>query len=353
MAPKVRTLVLAACLLTLAGSAVAAGLTPGQVGASLRAKGAKQTIGDLWNSEEWSAVEDGISSGDSAWIALAPELAPGSDAATAEGLGISLAFALPRNPAAVLAAIDMRGGHILGVGRVCGLPFIEDTEPKGYRAEVLSALSRVNSPRLRERKQSCLRTFQAALDFSDSGDVLTDVQPIPLKPGVNPVSDLSTERQDGVIVQAVHQDSDTADGTSIQFLVLVQGAGGWQTVDVRGSPLARVGQELIRAIPHAGEDWKRTVTFARAKINGTPAFVMLVAERDMSKVKTVYDPVPVDLLIYRLQPDVVAEQDHLVLVDKRRSTACYQNAWLALKDMTGVPLPADYEGPAAAAPCPK
>jgi hypothetical protein len=54
------------------------------------------------------------------------KLAPGTDAATSEDLGISLAHALPLAPITVLRATE-KDGPTLGVSRVCGVPFIEDT----------------------------------------------------------------------------------------------------------------------------------------------------------------------------------------------------------------------------------
>ena len=137
--------------------------TPASVDASIREKGAKRTIDDLVRTGRWEAVADAMDRGDTAWIMLAPRLAPGSDAGTAEDLGLSLAFALPRNPRAVLAALDPGDGVVLGAGRICGRPFIEDTEPAGYVATTETALSRVTDPRLGRRKAMCLRALHATL----------------------------------------------------------------------------------------------------------------------------------------------------------------------------------------------
>lgn len=186
---------------------------------------------------------------------------------------------------------------------------------------------------------------------------ITDLRPVPLKPGVNPIPHMAPDGRDGVIVQADHSTAPTADASGIDFLVLLRHEGGWETVDAQRAPSGSsdvdFGGELIRSSPHAGEDWKRAVAFARAKVDGSPAFVMLVADRDMRMVKTVYDPVPVDVLTYSLQPDSFTGGDHLVLVDRTRTRACYVNAWLALKDVTGFPLPAFYDGDGKASACAK
>ena len=197
----------------------------------------------------------------------------------------------------------------------------------------------------------------AALATPALAATLTDMRPIVLKPGVNALPALAPDGRDGLIVQGSHQGSPSADGSSVQFLVLLRQGEGWETVDAQAVPSGSsdldFGGALIQASPHAGEDWKRAVAFARAKVDGAPAFVMLVADRDMRRVQTVYDPVPVDILTYRLQKDPGWDQDHFVLADRKRTPRCYVNAWLALKDMTGFPLPTFYDGDGAASPCPK
>ena len=105
-----------------------------------------------------------MGTGDARWIALAPKLAPGSDAGSAEDLGISLAFSLPRNPRAVLAALDPADGHVLGAGRVCGMPFIEDTvkDRPAYKRHAIHAVKTVTDPRLSKVRLACLRELERA-----------------------------------------------------------------------------------------------------------------------------------------------------------------------------------------------
>lgn len=196
-----------------------------------------------------------------------------------------------------------------------------------------------------------------ALLCDGASAALSDIRPITLRPGVNAIPHLAPDGRDGLIVQGAHSGSPSADGASVQFLVLLRRGQDWETVDAQATPSgasdADFGGELIQSIPHVGEDWKRAVAFAWAKVDGSPAFVMLAADRDMKRVETVYDPTPVEVLVYRLQPDSLTEQDHLVLVDRKPAPGCYQNAWLALKVVAGLPLPKDYEGPAAPQACPR
>ncbi|MBB5412423.1 hypothetical protein HDG34_006395 [Paraburkholderia sp. HC6.4b] len=64
--------------------------------------------------------------------------------------GIALAYALPRNPTAVLKVVDPVEGdsHILAVSRVCGIPFIDDA-PKNYKAKALHGVSAVTTAKVR------------------------------------------------------------------------------------------------------------------------------------------------------------------------------------------------------------
>lgn len=151
----------AALILAVVAVRAAPTVAPQAVRQSIRDQGARQTINELQRRGQWEAITDAMDAGQPAWIALAPLLAGGSDAGSAEDLGISLAFALPKNPQAVLTALDMRDGVILGPSRVCGRPFIEGTEPRGYKARSLAALGRVTAPDLGRRKQACLHALSA------------------------------------------------------------------------------------------------------------------------------------------------------------------------------------------------
>ena len=152
-----RAALIALCLFVMTPVADAASPpNPKQVEASIAAKGAKPTINDLVQKDQWDAVTNAISTGKSSWVALAPQLAPGADAGSAEDLGISLALALPKNGLAVLAAIDPKDGIVMGAGRVCGRPFIENTEPPHYVYRALIALKGVKDSKLAQVKSACL-----------------------------------------------------------------------------------------------------------------------------------------------------------------------------------------------------
>src|ERR1700730_14215989 len=133
--------------------------------AEIDAKGAKDVIKRLNGAHrgangqnDWSRVTNQMWIGRAAYIKLAPKLAPGTDASTSEDLGISLAHALPLAPITVLRATDPKDGPTLGVSRVCGVPFIEDTvkDIPGYIHAAQLAGGRVTTLELQAAKAACL-----------------------------------------------------------------------------------------------------------------------------------------------------------------------------------------------------
>lgn len=161
-----KSLAMIVCLACMASAACASeSLTARQVAARIKAQGAKATIAKLAADDQWDTLAEHIVDGDPDWIALAPQLAPGSDAGSAEDLGIALAFALPKRPVEVLHAIDPGNGIVLGVDRVCGMPFIEDTvqDRGGYKRKAVEAVRAVTDAGLQDVKRACL----AVLDKVD------------------------------------------------------------------------------------------------------------------------------------------------------------------------------------------
>jgi hypothetical protein len=145
--------------------------SPAALRAEIDAKGPKEVVDRLWNSpqdskgqNEWDRVTEQMWMGRAAYIALAPKLAPGTDAWPSEDLGISLAHALPLAPNIVLRAIDPKNGPVLGVSRVCGVPFIEDTvkDLPGYIREAKSRVGNVTAPELQTVKVVCLEQLNVA-----------------------------------------------------------------------------------------------------------------------------------------------------------------------------------------------
>lgn len=135
--------------------------TPSSLLQQIDHRGAKAVANSMTDGQ-WENFLGEVSSGKPEWIAVVPRLAPGTDAGNSESLGIGLAFALPKNPGAVLSAIDPKDGPVLGVTRVCSAPFIEGTidDIPGYIHRAALALDGVTNPALAQIKARCLRTLQ-------------------------------------------------------------------------------------------------------------------------------------------------------------------------------------------------
>jgi hypothetical protein len=134
-------------------------LTPSTLQAEIREHGAKPVVDQLFKTEAWWQVTRDIGAGKTDWISLAPDLAEGTDAATAETLGISLAEALPKSPGAVLAVVQLNGDAApLLVSTVCSAPFLEDTahHQHVYKSAALHAVLDVADPQLSNVKAACL-----------------------------------------------------------------------------------------------------------------------------------------------------------------------------------------------------
>lgn len=167
MALRSRSMAIALAWMTAAG-ATAASAAPrfaehpsaAEVAASLVRYGPRATVSALWDKRRWDYVSDRIGAGDAAWVALAPRLAAGADAGIAEDLPVALAFALPRNAPAVLAAL---ASGAFDVDEVCGAPFIENTvsDIPAYRRQAQAAVLRVAVPRLASVRAACLRALES------------------------------------------------------------------------------------------------------------------------------------------------------------------------------------------------
>jgi hypothetical protein len=105
------------------------------------------------------SVTNGISTGDSAWIEVAREIAPTSAAAEAT-LSIALASALPRAPARVLRVV----GDKYPLAEVCGIPFLkaDSTAVITYHDEARAALVTVRDSSLKAVRLACAETLDDA-----------------------------------------------------------------------------------------------------------------------------------------------------------------------------------------------
>ena len=151
-----------AALAATTGGLAATALSPDKIASDIAAHGADAVVARLNANGDYDRVLGHIDSGDSRWLALAPKLAPGTDAGTAEALVIALPFALPRNPSGVLALLQ--GPDAFPADDVCGTPFIEDTvkDVPAYVHRARAAVMAVRDPRLQDAKSACLVALKKA-----------------------------------------------------------------------------------------------------------------------------------------------------------------------------------------------
>lgn len=166
-----------ACTATIAAHAgekdfIPKPLTVAWMNEQLNNHDAKHVVRILWDQERDVEFLDNIASGKSDWISFAPRIAPGTDGAASEDLGISLAYALPKNPKAVLKVLDKKDWTI-SFERVCSIPFLTPTKKfyTSYAREALLAVRNVIDKQLREQKKLCLIVLNHAstlnIEFED------------------------------------------------------------------------------------------------------------------------------------------------------------------------------------------
>ena len=170
MRPIWLAVLLLVCRASVAATA-GSGTTAAEISAEIDAKGAKAVIDrlatshvDAMGQNDWSRTMDQIWNGRLAYIALAPKLARGVDGRPAQDLSIALARALTSAPEAVLRVIDRHNGPVLGVNRVCGVPFADPAtkDVAGYLRAAQAAVEDVDTPRLQRVKAACLAQLARA-----------------------------------------------------------------------------------------------------------------------------------------------------------------------------------------------
>jgi hypothetical protein len=159
-----------ALILVALGGAVfpAYGLeSPRVIVADVDRDGPKAVVDRLYRDHQWEALLARVDRGSHEWLVVAEKVYPGTDAATREGLNISLALALPRNAGDVLAMLGTDAG-LPRFEDICSVPFVEPDEQTvaRHRAQVRAALGRVISKALSESRGRCL----AVINQRSGGD---------------------------------------------------------------------------------------------------------------------------------------------------------------------------------------
>jgi hypothetical protein len=136
------------------------GVGPAEPGAAqllerINREGGDRVIRQLWAEDElFEKLCEKTSTGEPPWLKVAARLRPFSDAGASLSLDISVARALPRQPAGVLTMI----APPWQLAMICGAPFIEEPveETRAYLVRTISALSKPMSRDLEEKRVACL-----------------------------------------------------------------------------------------------------------------------------------------------------------------------------------------------------
>lgn len=146
-------------------------ITPAQVRALIASRGARATVQVLDRPgnrrDRWDSVLRGIATGNQAWLDLAPLIAEGTDAGTAEEYAIVLSDALVSNPTGTLRLVLASGRD---VEDVCVENGIETPrrQRRIYDAAAIEAVQTVTARDLRSVKARCLASLRA--DAAAPGD---------------------------------------------------------------------------------------------------------------------------------------------------------------------------------------
>ena len=139
-------------------------ITPAQVRALITSRGATGAVQLLDRPgnrrDRWDTILRGIATGNQAWLDLAPQIAAGTDAGTAEEYAIALSDALVGNPAGTLRLASADGGD---VAEVCIESGIETPlrQRRIYDAAAIEVVSAVTAPDLQAAKLACLASLRA------------------------------------------------------------------------------------------------------------------------------------------------------------------------------------------------
>ncbi len=128
-------------------------------------KGPRAAVETIWNTEAWEQLRLGVASGAPAWLKVAKEIRPGTDAGSTSELSDVVAWALPKAPEGVLTLVanDQASWEV-----VCSSPPV-DEPPEGlenYYRRAIAAVRNVKRKSLQRIRAICLPQLEAAAKMS-------------------------------------------------------------------------------------------------------------------------------------------------------------------------------------------
>jgi hypothetical protein len=163
------------CMLAYFSSFAAAAETsvqpnPSSIAAAVAKRGSKVIIQELYeNPTTWTAVTDGIATGEERWLQVYRTLKPASDAGTAEMLDIALSKALVRHPKSVLSFMSRE--HNAYANMICGR-LDDDADAKTFipfLEKQRAAVSKVGDKKLAIPRSECLTSINKAIKAQKNG----------------------------------------------------------------------------------------------------------------------------------------------------------------------------------------
>jgi hypothetical protein len=185
---------------------------------------------------------------------------------------------------------------------------------------------------------------------------LTDISVIPVRDGINTIKRFAADSRTAIIVRA-WRDNGNAHGYDVYLVLLPtradNGTNHW-TGEVAFDNGKDALEDIVSASPFDGERVLGTVLFARAKLDGVPATVMVRADLGETTSGALADHAPVEISVYRLENpgiDVGTTPDVFHLISKIHPNGRFCNADMALATVLHIPLPATYAGGKAPSGC--
>jgi hypothetical protein len=166
---------------------------------------------------------------------------------------------------------------------------------------------------------------------------LTDLAVMPLQPGMNTIEHFASDDRPAIIAKG-WRDNGNAHGYNF-FLVLMPSAIGqtdWNVVDIVSDE--RHPNDFICDYPHTEDDFVRSVRFARGKLNGVPATLLITAARQTGS-RPIPDPSIVIFEVYKLEEnnEIGTTRDIFKRALKWQSDKKYVNSDVALQKELGLP----------------
>ncbi len=179
---------------------------------------------------------------------------------------------------------------------------------------------------------------------------LADVAVVPVRDGVNAIAKFTPDGREATIVKA-WRDNGNAHGHFV-YLVLLPLPGDCCGPDSKTGVVTFDGgqgglEDTTGFSPFDGERSLGALRFARGRLDGKPATLVIRADLGEASSGVLADHAPVDISVYRLDHpgvDAGTTPDLFHLVSRFRPAGLFCNADMALATVMRLPLPADYAG---------